>query len=310
MNPSLLDRIAYVRPDQLRAGWRILLFLGAGLAASNLGVPLIAMMLPAVSMPWLRASLECLAVLFATRYAVTSLDGQSWDAVGLGRASWGTAALVPGALAGALAIAIPTGLLIALGDLTFVPAPGGHEFYALLMSVAVLAPAALTEELLLRGYPFTVLRETWGWPVATAITSVVFGLMHVMNPGVTPLAIANVIAAGVFLAGIRVVTGSLAAAWAAHFAWNWTMSTGFHTAVSGLALGTPDYRLIDTGPDWLTGGLWGPEGGVIATVGMIGSFAALWWVTGRNRGAGMVSASPVSLSTNAGSATGAREHEA
>ena len=290
-------------------GWRILLFLAAGFAASNVGVPLISTALPAASMPWLLPSLECLAVLFATRYALFSLDHQRWDAVGLGQASWGAGALVVGALAGAFAIAIPTSLLIALGDLTFVAAPGGAEARTLALSIAVLAPAALTEELLLRGYPFTVLRETWGWPVATAITSFVFGLLHLNNPGATPLAIANVMAAGVFLAGIRVVTGSLAAAWAAHFAWNWTMSAGFHTPVSGLPLGTPDYRLVDTGPDWLSGGVWGPEGGAFAAVGMIGAFAGLAWATGRNRRAGTSPGAPASLSMNAGGQTGAREHE-
>ena len=238
-----------------------------------------------------------------------SLDHQRWNAVGLGQASWGAGALVVGALAGAFAIAIPTSLLIALGDLTFVAAPGGAEARTLALSIAVLAPAALTEELLLRGYPFTVLRETWGWPVATAITSFGFGLLHLNNPGATPLAIANVMAAGVFLAGIRVVTGSLAAAWAAHFAWNWTMSAGFHTPVSGLPLGTPDYRLVDTGPDWLSGGVWGPEGGAFAAVGMIGAFAGLAWATERNRRAGTSPDAPASLSMNAGGQTGVREHE-
>ena len=310
MSESLLDRIVYVRPDRLRAGWRILLFLAVGLLMSNAGVPLIAMALPAASMPWLRPTLECLAVLVSTRYAVLTLDKTGWSAVGLGASAWSAGSLTLGLCAGALAIGIPTGLLIALGDLTFVAAPGGNEVRTLLLSVAVLAPAALTEELLVRGYPFTVLRETWGWPAATAITSVVFGLLHLGNPGVTPLAIANVMAAGVFLAGIRVVTGSLAAAWAAHFAWNWTMSAGFHTAVSGLPFGTPDYRLVDTGPDWLSGGSWGPEGGVITAVGMIGTFAGLTWVTGRSRRAGRSSAAPESFSMKAGGPPGPQEHEA
>lgn len=310
MNPSLLDRIVYVRPDQLRASWRILLFLGAGIAASNLVVPLIKTWLPESSIPWLSATLECLAVLVATRYAVKSLDGESWEAVGLGRASWSIRSLLPAALSGALAIAIPTGLLVAHGDLTFVSAPADHGVRALLLSAAMLAPAALTEELLFRGYPFTVLRETRGWAAATAVTSVMFGLLHLRNPGANVLAIVNVVAAGVFLAGIRVVTGSLAAAWAAHFAWNWTMSAGFHTAVSGLAGSATDYALVDTGPEWLSGGVWGPEGGALAAVGMTASFAGLWWVTGRNRRAGSVPAASVSLSMNAGRPSGAREHEA
>ncbi|MBC7844362.1 MAG: CPBP family intramembrane metalloprotease [Gemmatimonadaceae bacterium] len=310
MTTSLLDRIAYVRPDRLRAPWRILLFLLAGFAASNVAVPLLAMTLPAASMPWLRPTLECLAVLFATRYASFTIDKRNWSLVGLGAGAWRPTTLALGLLAGVLAIGVPTGLLIARGDLTFVPAPGGDEVRTLLFSVAFLAPAALTEELLMRGYPFAVLRETWGWPLATAVTSIVFGLLHRNNPGVTPIAMANVISAGVFLAGVRIVTGSLAAAWAAHFMWNWTMSAGFHTAVSGLPFGTPGYRLVDTGPDWLSGGAWGPEGGAIAALGMIGTFAGLSWVTGRSKRAGIVSATSRSISSNAGAPLDTREHEA
>ncbi len=310
MTTSLLDRIAYVGPDRLRSGWRIALFLAAGFAASNVGVPLIAMAIPSPAMPWLRASLECIAVLVATRYASFTVDKQGWGLVGLGAAAWKPSLLAMGAASGALAIAVPTVLLIVLGDLTFVPAGAGDEVRTLLISVAVLAPAALTEELLLRGYPFAVLSGTRGWPVATAITSIVFGLLHLGNPGVTPMAIANVIAAGVFLAGVRIVTGSLAAAWAAHFAWNWTMSAGFHTAVSGLPFGTPGYRLVDTGPDWLSGGAWGPEGGVVAAVGMIGTFAALAWGTGRSRPAGVLPGAPQSISMNSGGLADTQEHEA
>ncbi len=281
-----------------------------GLAASNLGVPLIAMVLPAGWMTWLRATLECAAVLLATWYATVSMEKRGWSFVGLGTSAWRPRQLLLGALAGMSAIAVPISVLLATGVLTLEDAPAGNVLRTLLLSVSILAPAALTEELLMRGYPFSVLMGKWGWPVATGITSVVFGLLHVGNPGVTPLAIANVIAAGVFLAGVRVVTGSLAAAWAAHFAWNWTMSAGFHVAVSGLPFGTPGYRVVDTGPDWLSGGAWGPEGGVVAAVGMIGTFAGLSWVTGRRRRGGLVPAAPESISLIAGAPAGHQEHDA
>jgi membrane protease YdiL (CAAX protease family) len=309
VSTSLLDRIVYVRPDRLRSGWRITLFVLAGLAASNVGVPLVAMGLPAASMLWLRPTLECLAVVFATRYATTRLDGTGWNAVGLGQAAWRPRLILLGLGAGALAIALPTALLLVLGDLSFTPAPTGDVSRALLFSFTMLGPAALTEELLMRGYPFAVLSGEWGWPVATAVTSVVFGALHLGNPGVTPLAIANVVAAGVFLAGVRVVTGSLAAAWAAHFAWNWTMSAGFHASVSGLPFGTPGYRLTDTGPDWLSGGAWGPEGGVGAAVGMMGAFAGLSWATRRMR-AGPSPAASGAVSIQSGGTNGHQEHEA
>jgi uncharacterized protein len=305
---SLLDRIAYTRPYQLRSGWRIALFLLAGLAASNLGIPILGAMLPAAIMPWLRSSLECAAVLLATRYATRSLEGVGWEGVGLGRAAWQPRRLAAAGLTGALAIGLPTAAVVGLGALSFVPAPAGSAGRDLLFALAILAPAALTEELLFRGYPFAVLSGRWGWPVATGVSSVLFGLLHTGNPGVTPMAIANVIAAGVFLAGIRIVTDSLAAAWAAHFAWNWTMSAGFHVAVSGLPFGTPSYRLVDTGPDWLSGGAWGPEGGLLSAVGMMGAFAGLAWATGRMRPAGAVPGGDT-ISLHRGAPTGHQEHD-
>ena len=47
------------------------------------------------------------------------------------------------------------------------------------------------------------------------------------------------------------------------------MALSLHAPVSGLNLPTPWYQLADHGPAWLTGGSWGPEGGVGAAVGML-----------------------------------------
>jgi hypothetical protein len=79
-----------------------------------------------------------------------------------------------------------------------------------------------------------------------------------------------------FLGGVLVATRSLYAAWMAHFAWNWTMAVLFHTAVSGLPLESPGYRYVDAGPDWATGGPWGPEGGLPAALGMGAGMAYLF----------------------------------
>ncbi|HTK51644.1 MAG TPA: CPBP family intramembrane glutamic endopeptidase, partial [Gemmatimonadaceae bacterium] len=100
-------------------------------------------------------------------------------------------------------------------------------------------------------------------------TSIAFGLLHLGNPDAGAASIVLVTLAGVFLASVVYATRSLYAAWAAHFAWNWTMAVLFHTAVSGFPLEAPGYRYVDAGPDWATGGAWGPEGGVPAGLGMI-----------------------------------------
>jgi hypothetical protein len=48
-----------------------------------------------------------------------------------------------------------------------------------------------------------------------------------------------------------------------------------HAAVSGEDLPGGDYRVIDGGPDWATGGAWGPEGGLGAVAGMLVAAAIL-----------------------------------
>jgi hypothetical protein len=60
------------------------------------------------------------------------------------------------------------------------------------------------------------------------------------------------------------------------------MAALFHVAVSGTGFPTPDYRVVDAGPDWVTGGPWGPEGGVAAAAGML---AAVFLLLGRRSAA-------------------------
>ena len=83
--------------------------------------------------------------------------------------------------------------------------------------------------------------------------------------------------AGIFLAVVLLVTQSLYAAWIAHFAWNFVMAALLHVPVSGLPLAKPDYQIVDSGPDWITGGTWGPEGGAAGAAGMLGALGFLYW---------------------------------
>ncbi len=106
--------------------------------------------------------------------------------------------------------------------------------------------------------------------MAVVVTSVLFGLAHWQTPGAGVQPLVMVTLAGVFLAGIVLVTRSLSAAWMAHLAWNWVMAALVHTDVSGvLPLPPPAYRVVETGPDLVTGGPWGPEGGIAAGAGLL-----------------------------------------
>ena len=209
-----------------------------------------------------------LGTLAATWVMLKSVEGKSWEFVGLNRDAAAPPKLGYGLLLGLLPIAIPSSILLLAGELKSIPQPDGSWWGATGLSLANLLPAAFGEELLLRGYIFAVLREALGIRWTLISTSVVFGLLHMSNPGADAQSIVIVMMAGFFLGSIFLATRSLYAATAAHFVWNWFMAAALHSPVSGIPVGTPDYRVIDAGPDWLTGGPWGPEGGFAAVVGM------------------------------------------
>jgi len=214
-------------------------------------------------------AMTCVGLLAATALTLRWF-GESWGvATGLGAAGFDQWKLFGGLAAGWFAIAMPTGVLVWIGALRIVPAEAGSWGHAALLAAAMLGPAALAEELMFRGYALTLLRRAWGTTAAVALSSAGFGALHLLNAGVTAQSVFMVALAGVFLAIVRVAMESLWAAWLAHFAYNFVQLAVFHTPISGIALPQPLYRAVSAGPDWLTGGAWGPEAGMAAAFGML-----------------------------------------
>ena len=208
------------------------------------------------------------ATVIATFVLLRRVEKLPWSTIGLGREAAAPRVLITGAAYGALAIGVASLSLVAVQQLQIVPAPDGSWWGTAGRATAILLPAAFFEELFIRGYAFSVLRRMAGWKLALIVTSVVFGLLHAANPGANAQSILSVIVAGFFLGAVFLVTGSLYAAGAAHFAWNWVMAGLMHTPVSGLVMPAPDYQTVDAGPDWLTGGPWGPESGLASVAVM------------------------------------------
>lgn len=269
MNPS---NLLFTAERKLRAPWKIVLFifvLFAALVLSSFLESAVDGSASGLGYTLLVSNWNVpLGTLVATWIMLRWVEGRSWEFVGLDSEAFAPPKLATGAIMGLLPIAVPSLLLLMVGELRSVASPPGSWWGAASISFGNLLPAAFAEELLLRGYLFAVLREAVGWRWTLISTSVVFGLLHIPNPGADAQSIVLVMLAGFFLGSIFLATRSLYAATAAHFVWNWFMAAGLHAPVSGLPVSTPDYRVIDAGPDWLTGGAWGPEGGFAAAVGM------------------------------------------
>jgi membrane protease YdiL (CAAX protease family) len=141
----------------------------------------------------------------------------------------------------------------------------GDYLTQVLKTSLVLAPAALSEEVIFRGIPLVLLAAAVGRGTALVLVAgLVFALFHGLNPGITPLGLGNIALAGIFLGVAFYAPGGLWTAFGAHLGWNATLAA-LDAPVSGLPFSIPliDYRAGD--PVWLSGGRFGPEGGLLAT---------------------------------------------
>lgn len=171
------------------------------------------------------------------------------------------------------------GLLAVTGGLEWVEQDlgGGTWITGAMAALLFFVLPAAAEEALLRGYPLVVLRRLGGVGVAVAVTSSVFGLLHLGNPGAGVLSTANVVLAGVWLGVITVRTRSLWWATGAHIGWNWSHGFVADVPVSGLeVVDAPGYEGVPIGPEWWGGGAFGPEGSVASTLVLIAATVVCW----------------------------------
>jgi membrane protease YdiL (CAAX protease family) len=269
-------RLFYVdeAEGRLRAPWRLAGFVLAGTLVLVMVTTAAGALQPqsVVGAMAVSSGAAVLALAAAHFVMVRVVDDLPWRAVWLDRGAIAPKTMGWAVLVGAAAIGIPGAALLSAGWLAPVPASGSTVDavrYGVIV-LAVLLPAAAWEELLFRGYVLLVLRDALGaWP-AVLLTSVAFGLAHAGNLAtVPPLALVLVTLAGVLLGWIVLARRSVYAAIAAHLAWNGVLVAAMHTEVSGNQLGAPPaYRIVDAGPDWATGGPWGPEGGLAAGAGL------------------------------------------
>lgn len=123
-----------------------------------------------------------------------------------------------------------------------------------------LAPAGVGEELLLRGLGLQALRRGLGDVAAVAISSVVFGGLHLFNPSATAPAALMVALVGAWFGAVAVRTGSVWMSMGLHVAWNFFEGFVFGQPVSGNAPGASVFVAGPaSSPGFWSGGAFGPE---------------------------------------------------
>lgn len=205
--------------------------------------------------------------------------GWVWHRGWLRNFLWGT-------LVGAASLALAAALATIGGGFHF--GAGAHilsrEFAKTFVGAAgVYVLLGAGEEALFRGYPLQTMMRALPFFIAVLPASFLFAYVHLYNPNLPgglrlAVMVVNTMLAGVWFAAAFWRTRSLWLPLGMHWAWNWTMGSLLGLPVSGITSLTraPLLRATDAGPQWLTGGAYGLEGGLACTVALIISTIFIW----------------------------------
>jgi uncharacterized protein len=213
--------------------------------------------------------------LFANLLTMRIFDRRPLSDIGLGgRPGSGRNFLIgSGFGGGAAALMLTAPLLAGTGHLVTRENPT-FAWSSLLFYLAALLFGAGGEEMMFRGYAFQLLVEKIG-PYATVLpVAVIFGLAHSANPNVTQLGVLNTMLWGILLGYAFLRSHDLWLPIGLHYGWNAVLPL-FGVNLSGLTIEVTRYFYRWDLTSLWSGGDYGPEGGLLATIFIIALFFAL-----------------------------------
>jgi membrane protease YdiL (CAAX protease family) len=139
-----------------------------------------------------------------------------------------------------------------------------------------------TEEILSRGWLLQVAgaryKPLWG----ILISGLIFAALHATNPNISLMAMLNLSLFGIFIALYVLYEGGLWGACGIHAMWNWAQGNIFGFEVSGGEFpGGALFNLMEVGPDVVTGGSFGPEGGLAVSAVLVIGCVLVWMFSRR-----------------------------
>lgn len=159
------------------------------------------------------------------------------------------------------------GICVATGAMEF----GGYVLdgqYAVLALIFVgYLIQGMSEEVICRGFMMTSFGSKKGAAAGMFFNSLVFGALHLANPGISPMAMVNLVLFGIFMSALVLKLNSIWMACAIHSVWNFVQGNFYGVLVSGTNSGASVFSFKGfEGLELLNGGSFGMEGGAATTI--------------------------------------------
>lgn len=156
------------------------------------------------------------------------------------------------------------------GSMTVDGISPGFSPLLFLLFLAGFGIQGMAEEVLCRGYFMVSVGRKYSVAVAVFLNSIVFSLLHIFNPGVSLLAVINILLVGIVLSLYFLRTGNIWGVGALHSVWNFVQGNVFGMEVSGMDFSCSLFTSsTDPAHSFWNGGAFGPEGGFSVTIVMV-----------------------------------------
>jgi len=220
-------------------------------------------------------AIAALSMITAVLLVLKIIDKRKIKDIGLTSLGRYKSDFIIGLILGAISITVIFVTLLLTGNITLKNDLLHPNFsVSVLLGLVIFILVALNEEMFARGYCMMVLQQTDNKWLPLVVSSIIFTLMHGSNPNICFMGIINIFLVGILFAVMRAKTGSLWMPIGYHIAWNFFLGIVFSFPVSGMAL-DGIYEIVVTENNLLTGGDFGPEGGILATIVIL---AGLYYV--------------------------------
>jgi membrane protease YdiL (CAAX protease family) len=275
-------RRLFYGPRELRAGWRLAIFLAIVIALTSAGNLLIRRVLHGAddTVMFLVREVEDVIIIVFASWLMGRIEGRSLAGYGLPWRRMFRAQFWQGALLG---FAFITSLLAAMrlaGVFSFgtIALHGAGIWRWAIGYALVFILVGLREEFRSRGYGLYTLAAGIGFWPAAILWSAFFGFAHSGNSGENWIGLINAGIFGLLACLLLRRTGNLWMSIGLHAGFDWSETFLYGVADSGNVLPGHLLSSSSSGPAWLSGGTVGPEGSLLCTlvIAVVWAICAMW----------------------------------
>ncbi|SET42986.1 hypothetical protein SAMN05660297_02394 [Natronincola peptidivorans] len=266
-----MDKIFINNDKQLRSGWKILTVFAICMFINLAFNSILSIKLNHKSLFNDEGIIQIfrspsLFFIIVAIFAVKKIEKWELSAIGFKNPKNQLRQLLMGSILGSccfIAIIIVLWLLngVAITNSLMEPSFSSVNIYAIL--IFSIFPG-IGEEVLFRGYFLKLLSNSVGTTFAIGLTSIFFSIVHGANDGYSIIAFVNLFLFSLFLSFTTIITKNIWTAVCFHIAWNFFQGSVFSMSISG-SNASGIYLVEVIGKDWITGGSFGVEGGLIVT---------------------------------------------